>query len=82
MLVAGFICNLMIKPVDPRWYMNEEEVLALQAKTTSTAMADGGSYGIGRGGLDAGAVVAWLIVGVPIAWGVWITLSKAWVLFG
>jgi len=82
MLVIGFICNLMIKPVAPRWYMKEEEVLALQAKTTSTAMAAGGSYGIGRGGLDGAAVIAWLIVGVPIAWGVWITLSKAWVLFG
>jgi MFS family permease len=82
MLVVGFICNLMIKPVDPRWYMKEEEVLALQAKTTSTAMAAGGSYGIDRGGLDGAAVIAWLIVGVPIAWGVWITLSKAWVLFG
>jgi MFS family permease len=82
MLVVGFICNLMIKPVDPRWYMTEEEVLALQAKTTSTAMAADGSYGIGRGGLDGAAVVAWLIVGIPIAWGVWITLSKAWVLFG
>ena len=82
MLVVGFICNLMIKPVDPRWYMKEEEVLALQAKTTSTAMAAGGSYGIGKGGLDGAAVVAWLIVGIPIVWGVWITLSKAWVLFG
>jgi MFS family permease len=82
MLVAGFICNLLIKPVDPRWYMTEAEVLALQAKTTSTAMAADGSYGIGRGGLDGAAVVAWLIVGFPIAWGVWITLSKAWVLFG
>jgi len=79
MLVVGFICNLLIKPVDPRWYMTEEEVLALQAKTTSTAMAADGSYGIGRGGLDGAAVVAWLIVGIPIAWGVWITLSKAWV---
>ncbi|HTG23070.1 MAG TPA: OFA family MFS transporter, partial [Reyranella sp.] len=75
MLVVGFICNLLIKPVDPRWYMTEEEVLALQAKTTSTAMAADGSYGIGRGGLDGAAVVAWLIVGIPIAWGVWITLS-------
>jgi MFS family permease len=82
MLVVGFICNLMIKPVDPRWYMKEEEMLALQAKTTSMAMAADGSYGIGRGGLDGAAVVAWLIVGIPIAWGVWITLSKAWVLFG
>jgi MFS family permease len=82
MLVVGFICNLMIKPVDPRWYMKEEEVMALQARTTSTAMAAGGSYGIGKGGLDGAAVAAWLIVGVPIVWGVWITLSKAWVLFG
>jgi MFS family permease len=82
MLVVGFLCNLAIKPVDPRWYMKEEEVLALQAKTPSTAAVAGGSYGIGKGGLDGAAVVAWLIVGVPIAWGVWITLSKAWVLFG
>jgi MFS family permease len=82
MLVVGFLCNMAIKPVDPRWYMKEEEVLALQAKTPSTAAAAGGSYGIGKGGLDGAAVVAWLIVGIPIAWGVWITLSKAWVLFG
>ena len=33
MLVVGFICNLMIKPVDQRWYMKDEEVAALQAKT-------------------------------------------------
>jgi hypothetical protein len=41
----------------------------------------GGSYGIGRGGIDGPAIVAWLIVGVPILWGVWVTLSKAFVLF-
>jgi len=26
-------------------------------------------------------VIAWLVVGVPILWGVWVTLGKAWVLF-
>ena len=81
MLVAGFVCNLLIKPVDARFYMKEEDVAALQARTTSTATAQGGSYGIGKGGLDGAAVVAWLIVGVPILWGVWVTLSKAFVLF-
>ena len=81
MLVAGFICNFLIRPVDQRWYMREEEVAALQARTTSTAIAQGGSFGIGRGGLNGAAVVAWLIVGVPILWGVWITLSKAFVIF-
>jgi MFS family permease len=81
MLVAGFVCNLLIKPVDARFYMKEEDVAALQARTTSTATAQGGSYGIGKGGLDGAAVIAWLIVGVPILWGVWVTLSKAFVLF-
>ncbi len=81
MLVVGFICNMMIKPVDSKWYMSEADVAALQAKTTAAAAAQGGSYGIGKGGLDGAAVVAWLIVGVPILWGVWITFDKALVLF-
>ena len=81
MLVVGFICNMMIKPVDSKWYMSEADVAALQAKTSATAASQGGSYGIGRGGLDGAAVVAWLIVGVPILWGVWITFDKALVLF-
>ena len=81
MLVLGFICNFFVKPVDPRWHMTEQELKALQARTTSTAIAPGGSWGIGKGGLDGTAAVAWLIVGVPILWGAWITLSKALVLF-
>ena len=81
MLVVGFLCNFFIKPVDSRWHMKEEEVAALQARTTSTLTVQGGSYGIGRGGLDGTALVAWLIVGVPILWGVWIRLTKALVLF-
>ena len=31
MLVAGFICNYLIKPVDPKWYMSADEVAKLQA---------------------------------------------------
>lgn len=84
MLVLGFICNFFVKPVAPRWHMTEQELKALQARTTrttSTAIAPGGSSGIGKGGLDGTAAVAWLIVGLPILWGAWITLSKALVLF-
>jgi MFS family permease len=81
MLVAGFLCNLVIKPVASHWYMKEEDVAALQAKSSAAGSIEGGSYGIGRGGIDGMAIVAWLIVGLPILWGVWITLSKALVLF-
>src|SRR5471030_76030 len=81
MLVVGFICNLMIKPVDTKWYMSEADVLALQAKAGVAGSSQGGSYGIGKGGIDGAAAVAWLIVGVPILWGVWITFDKVLVLF-
>ena len=32
MLVAGFICNLLVKPLSDKWFMKPEEVAALQAK--------------------------------------------------
>jgi MFS family permease len=76
MLVAGLICNYMIKPVDPKWYMSQEEVAKLQAATAKGA-AGTGSFGIGKGGFDAQAAIFWAFVGIPLAWGVWITLKNA-----
>ena len=35
MLIAGLICNYLIKPVDPKWHMSEAEVAKLQAATAS-----------------------------------------------
>jgi len=82
MLAVGFVCNLLVRPVAAKWYMSDEEVAALQAKAKAAAAHDpSGSFGIGKGGIDGKAVVAWLIVGIPLAWGVWITLQKAIVLF-
>lgn len=81
MLVVGFIANLLVRPVDPKWHMSEAEVAVEQAKLRSAAGDGGGSYGIGKGGLDAKAVAFWMLVGVPLAWGVWQTFEKALVLF-
>ncbi len=77
MLIAGLICNYLIKPVDPKWHMSEAEVAKLQAATASTGAGPSGSYGIGRGGLDARAALFWAFVGIPLVWGVWITLQSA-----
>jgi MFS family permease len=76
MLVIGVICNYLIKPVDAKWHMSPEEVARLQAASTQIA-TQGGSYGIGFGGLDAGAALFWAFVGIPLAWGVWKTLESA-----
>jgi hypothetical protein len=77
MLIAGLICNYLIKPVDPKWHMSEAEVAKLQAATATASGASSGSHGIGFGGLDAKAALFWAFVGIPLAWGVWITLQSA-----
>ncbi len=83
MLVVGFIANLLVRPVDPKWHMSEEAVAAERAKLHEKAAAvTEGSFGIGTGSLFAPkAVLFWAFVGVPLAWGVWNTLEKAAVLF-
>ena len=75
-LIVGFICNAMIRPVASKWFMSESEVAALQAKASGTAAATG-SFGIDKGGFDGKALIAWLAVGIPIAWGAWKTLESA-----
>ncbi len=52
---------------------------ALQAKTGGATGE--GDDGIGRGGLDGKALAFWCFVGIPIAWGVWITLKNAIIIF-
>ena len=78
MLVAGLICNYLIKPVDSKWHMSEAEVAKLQEKNAATGAATpSGSFGIGKGGLDVRSVLFWAFVGVPLAWGVYKTLESA-----
>jgi MFS family permease len=82
MLVVGFICNFLVKPLSDRWFMKPEEVAALQAKAAGAALATpSGSFGIGTGGLDARAALFWAFVGIPILWGVYITLKNAAAIF-
>ncbi|HEY0571181.1 MAG TPA: OFA family MFS transporter [Enterovirga sp.] len=82
LLVLGLLCNFLVKPLSDKWFMKDEEVEALQAKLHVAGTERTGSFGIGTGGLDARAAIAWTLVGIPILWGVWITLSKSLVLFG
>jgi len=77
MLVAGLICNYLVKPVDPKWHMSDAEVAKLQEASAKGSTTPSGSFGIGKGGLDARAALFWAFVGVPLAWGVWLTLQSA-----
>ncbi|MGN6097973.1 MAG: MFS transporter small subunit, partial [Bosea sp. (in: a-proteobacteria)] len=82
MLAAGLVANALVRPLGPQWFMKEEEVAKLQAASRAAAARETtGSFGIGKGGFDATAALAWAVVGIPLAWGIWITLSKSLTLF-
>jgi MFS family permease len=74
-LVIGFICNAMVRPVASKWLMPKTST---EAATTSPKTSGDMSFGIGMGGgLSPVGILAWLVVGIPIAWGVWQTLQSA-----
>jgi hypothetical protein len=75
LLVAGFICNALIRPVHTKWHIEEE--VGVNTTVSRQALGAKGAHGIGRGGLDAKAFIAWALVGLPLAWGVWKTLENA-----
>ena len=79
-LVVGFICNALVRPVAAKWFMPEDEVAALQNKSSSSSVQIG-AQGIGAGAFDAKAFLAWAFVGIPIAWGVYMTYLNVVKLF-
>ena len=80
MLVIGFVANLLIRPVDKKWFMSDADLAAVRAQLHEKGTATSGSFGIGKGGLTIMSLLAWTVVAIPIAWGVWIAINKALVL--
>jgi MFS family permease len=82
LLVLGFICNWLIKPVDEKYYMSEAELAAeLKKAHESTIVVPANAATQAAAGVSPMLIAAWLFVGIPILWGAWITLGKALVLF-
>lgn len=85
LLVGGFICNLLVRPVAPKWFMTDAELETERklAHDTAAKNAVGGDAAAvtGRGSQRGLVVAAWLLVGIPLAYGIWNTVTKALVLF-
>jgi hypothetical protein len=76
-LAVGFVCNALVRAVPEKFLMKKSETT-----TTATAGAGAvGSSGIGYGGLTAGSAITWILIAIPIAWGVSKTLESAVKLF-
>jgi MFS family permease len=82
LLVLGFLCNLLVRPVADKYFMTDAELAAEQALGHDKG-ADGSTVLEWKAapGTKPLAVAAWLVVGIPLAWGVWVTLQKTAVLF-
>jgi MFS family permease len=78
LLAVGFVCNWLVRPVDPRHHIKAEEAVAPKTPAYEPA-ASAGEAAVAASPLIV--TLAWLAVWIPIAWGVWVTLEKAVVLF-
>jgi MFS family permease len=81
MLLGGLLCNLLIRPVADRHFMSELELAAERAMAHETSPSADGAHASYAGQNRAMVAVAWVAVGIPLAWGVWSTLVKAFALF-
>jgi hypothetical protein len=80
LLAGGLICNALVKPVDEKHWMTEEQIdreRALQREHRTAVGADLAA----RGSIGLGGLLAWLALGVPFCIGLYIALTKAAALF-
>jgi MFS family permease len=79
LLAVGFICNLLVKPVAARFYMKPDDAPAPTPSAIPVVAAGSAVHGATTSPLIV--LLAWIVVGVPLAWGVYETLLNAMKLF-
>jgi MFS family permease len=80
LLFVGLICNLLVRPVDPKHYMSEAEQNAERALQHDQSTPES-ARSAARGPFGAVGVIFWLAAGVTFLIGVWIAVLKAAALF-
>ncbi len=83
LLVAGFICNWLVKSVAEQHYMTEAELADEKRIADDTHQHFARDVGaLATAASHSGTVLlTWAAIWVPLGWGVWMTLQKAVVLF-
>ena len=80
-LVIGLVCNLLVKPLDPKWFMSDEELEHEKRLAHEKAVAAEAGMAGAAAREEATPMVkvwlAWAVVGIPLAWGVYRTLLAA-----
>jgi hypothetical protein len=86
LILLGLLCNSMVRPLADRYFMTDEELatekrLAREREVAASSGSTGGAVVGAASSNPAIATFAWAAVGIPIVYGVSVTLQKAAVLF-
>ncbi|HTY94195.1 MAG TPA: OFA family MFS transporter [Steroidobacteraceae bacterium] len=79
LLVVGLICNALVKPVDPRFHMPAGAAAPVAAQAAAPTPGHAGAP-TSETPLVL-VLAAWVLVGIPLLWGVYQTLLNALKLF-
>ena len=88
LLVAGFFCNLFVRPVQEKFFTVDGKLVGVELVGNPPAAFQQPPDGAGcepAGSVRRSPVLLflfWLLVAVPLALGVLTTIGQAWVLFG
>ena len=83
LLVVGFVANLLVKPVADKYFMTDTELEAVRALSHEKTVQNGSASTTNSGDEQHPLLVrlAWAAVLIPICYGIWMTVQKAWALF-
>lgn len=83
LLVLGFICNWLIKPVEEEHHMKPEEMAEAKKLADDTHQHFVADVSALASEVSHSWVVAlaWMAVWIPLGWGIWMTAQKAIILF-
>lgn len=77
-LVIGLICNLAVRPLADKWFMTPQELAEEKRLAHDRAVASevGKGTGVAEKTPASVVIIAWAVVGIPLAWGVYRTLQS------
>lgn len=83
LLLVGLVCNLLVRPLADKYFMSDAELAAERQQTPASSastvpLSDAEAPAPSGNGV---LILAWLAVGVPLAWGIGVTVMKAAVFF-
>ncbi len=83
LLLLGFICNFLIRPISKKHFMSDEE-LAIERNRGHEQMKNNSNIETAHGKHTRPSalswvevVISWALVGIPLGWGIYMTVLKA-----